>query len=90
MRNKYPGSCCICNKLIPVGEGYIERDKIEKKFFVRCENCVGKGAPWKQKCHKCGKKLLAGEGHYKETKEDEGGGWYSTKWTVYCDKCQEE
>lgn len=87
MRNKYPGNCCICNKHVPAGKGYFERGRAGR-WLVRCENCCGKGAPYKQKCHKCGKKLFPGEGHYEHTKEDEGGGWYSTIWKAYCDKCK--
>ena len=89
MRNKYPGNCCICNKRVAAGEGYAECSPA-KKWFVRCKKCVGKGAPWKQKCNICGKTVLPGKGHRKKTKEDEGGGWYSIRWTVYCDKCQNE
>jgi len=98
MRNKYPGNCCICNKYVPAQIGHCER--INKKYiytgdskqewFVRCEKCVGKGAPWKQKCSTCGKKLAQGEGHYKKIKEDEGDGAYSEKWIAYCDKCKKE
>lgn len=92
MRNRYPGNCCICAKHVPSGNGYFELagKTNNKKFLVRCEDCVGKGAPWKQKCQGCGKKLLPGEGHYEEIKEDEGGGWYASRWIAHCDKCQKE
>lgn len=88
MRNRYPGNCCICNQHVAAGEGYFELSN--NKFLVRCEDCVGKGAPGKQKCKECDKKLLPGEGHYEKTKEDEGGGWYSIRWIAYCGKCQKE
>jgi len=43
MRNEYPGKCVICREPIAKGQGFFERHF--GKWFVRCENCVGKGFP---------------------------------------------
>lgn len=53
MRNKYPGWCCICGKYVPKGKGHFEPNRkkcygTSFKWFVRCLDCIGKGAAYKQ------------------------------------------
>lgn len=46
MRNKYPGNCYHCRKMVNPGEGYFERH--HGRWFVQCADCCNKHREIKQ------------------------------------------
>ena len=57
MRNRFPGSCCVCREAVPPGAGYFERVSGASRrryprtyagsgqWALRCAKCVDRGHP---------------------------------------------